>query len=50
MEEVRNAAGKKVCCVDKENCSVIIIVRDMETIISFNSDGTYKITNNKRTA
>lgn len=50
MEEVRNAAGKKVCCIDKENHAVVIIVRDMETIITFNSDGTYMITNNKCTA
>ena len=49
MEEVRNYAGKKVCCVDKEKRSVIIVIRDMETVISFDVDGTYRITNKKCT-
>lgn len=49
MQEVRNCAGKKVCCVDEETHSVIIVIRNMKTVITFNSDGTFEIINNKCT-
>jgi len=45
MQEVRNALDKLVCCIDKENKIVEIVIKGQRTIIQFLSDGTVKIEN-----
>lgn len=45
MIEVRNSAGKKICCIDKENKTVEIAVKGQITHIIFLPNGEVKISN-----
>ncbi len=44
MQEVRNALDKLVCCIDKENKIVEIVIKGQKTSIQF-FDNDVKITN-----
>lgn len=45
MTEIRNLCGKLVCCVDKQNKIVEIVIKGQKTSIQFMTDGTVKIKN-----
>lgn len=50
MEEVRNAANRLVCCVDKTQKTVEIVTKGYKTVIQFLDNGTVKIQNAKASA
>lgn len=47
MQEVRNAANKLVCRIDKEKKVVEIIIKGCKTQIRFLADGTAEVKNSK---
>jgi len=45
MEEVRNAANRLVCQIDKQNKVVEIVIKGYKTTIRFLTDGSVEIIN-----
>ncbi|MEG2688608.1 MAG: hypothetical protein RSA24_05520 [Clostridia bacterium] len=50
MQEVRNSMDKLVCCIDKSQKTVEIIVKGCKTTIQFLDNGTIKVTNARMAA
>jgi hypothetical protein len=50
MQDVRNLEGRKICMIDPENKTVVIVIKGVETSIRFNDDGTYDIIDRKLVA
>ena len=49
MQEVRNGSNRLVCCIDKVNRLVEIVIKGERTIIKFLDDGSVKIQNTLKT-
>ena len=47
MEEVRNAANKLVCRIDRKKKIVEIVMKGCKTQIRFSDDGTAEVKNSK---
>ncbi len=47
MTEVRNLAGKLVCCVDEATNTVEIVSKGNKTSIRFNESGIAEVTHEK---
>lgn len=50
MQEIRNAANRLVCLVDKSEKTVEIVIKDCKTVIRFLDNGAITVQNNKLSA
>ncbi len=50
MKEVRNLDKRKICDIDPKSKTIIIVIKGVETSISFLEDGTYQICERRLTA
>ncbi len=50
MQEVRNSENKLVCCINKVQKTVEIMIKGCKTTIKFLDDGTVKIVNTNKVA